>query len=220
MTASHTAVTPRQLSHAWRDWTEVIRMFADKVSAREQVKENVYREIHQSLTASLSGLVEQQQSPMDADLGDFYDQLLTLVQPWMSLTALRDADQRFTQNLLGQCQRYQREIDTQAGSSGERVPRTEPVSNGDIEIVRPLARSQSAWGTVGLLSLVFVGMLGVGLGSEFWPESWSESNLTIGTARHSVLWDDSQVRKWLLSGIVTVVTGCTAWAVFRGPRSY
>lgn len=221
MTAIRNLTTRRQLSQAWREWTDIVRLLAEKPSASDKISEFAYRKLHQEVTALVNGLRERS-SETDSRGADLSDQLNELVRPWMTLAALRDADEWIRKSVLLQCQDCQREIDAPVELAGMRIP-SEPSLAGKPKTAEQTARRQSVWGLVAF-TLLFFGVFAIGLGSEFWSEirqiTWI-SSLTdgLGTSWHDMMRTDD-VNFVLIRRVTVVIVILTAWVVFRPPRNY
>lgn len=94
------------LRAAWRQWTAVVSLYARRVRLRRGVDPAAYGVIHHEVVTICRGLVRQHEGAERA----YYESLLDLAQPWLSVRTLTQADSAVLRDLLGRCQGVERDL--------------------------------------------------------------------------------------------------------------
>jgi hypothetical protein len=88
------------LRKCWRQWAEIVELFARRRSTRGVVTPHEYQALHRDLIAvcrALAGTAEESKR-------EFYQELENLVQPWLALHVLEQTPREILFNLLARCQ--------------------------------------------------------------------------------------------------------------------
>ena len=86
----------------WNAWISYVELFAEKRSQRLQLQEQDYADTH----AQLMHACRTELTPTDNP--ELREQIATIAGPWITLNALKDADQKLLQGVMAEC----REVDT------------------------------------------------------------------------------------------------------------
>src|SRR5262249_12028877 len=86
------------LSRAWRRWTDIVELFAQRRTARWSVQHESYRALHRELLENCECLPTDEVT--EALLKEY---LLELAQPWVTPQALADAEQEILAALAERC---------------------------------------------------------------------------------------------------------------------
>lgn len=218
MTTIHNRATRRQLSQTWREWSDIVRRLVEKPSASGNISEATYGKVHQEMTA----LLRQRTSEADSQADDLCNQMSDVIRPWMALSVLRDADEWIRKDVLRQCQNCQREIDASEDTSATQNRRSESAIIANPATDLPV-KQRSAWGFT-LFLLLFLAVVVIGLGSEFWSDirqfTWIGRLMDglVSSWREMTRTDDVSFK--LVRRVTVVIVVLTAWAVFRRPRNF
>ena len=84
----------------WRQWTEIVRLFAARCERRHAIDPNEYHALHTELLQS-SHVRARQVDPTQEPL---FRELEEVLAPWVTLDSLAWADREIVYKLLGRCQ--------------------------------------------------------------------------------------------------------------------
>jgi hypothetical protein len=94
------------LRRCWRQWTAVVELFARRRPLRHVVAPQQYEALHRELLAACrtpAGMAAETKR-------DFYQDLESLVQPWLSLYVLEQTPRDILFDLFARCQQVEREL--------------------------------------------------------------------------------------------------------------
>jgi hypothetical protein len=96
----------RTLRVLWQRWTGVVALFANRAPGRRRLDPAEYERLYRELLRACEAAAESADPRSTAWLAD----LQHLVRPWLSSTALQQADQELLTDLLARCRRVEEQL--------------------------------------------------------------------------------------------------------------
>lgn len=94
------------LRRRWRQWSAIVRLFAQHRTGRDRVKESEYRALHDALLESC----RVQATRGDETRRSFFRQMEDMAKPWLTAHSLARADRAILLDLLARCQKVERAL--------------------------------------------------------------------------------------------------------------
>ena len=179
-------------------WTNVVRLFAEKRSARESIRDEDYRALHAKLLEACQAAASQAGLPSEQEATVL--ELQSLAQPWMNLESLQKASPQIALDLLHQGETCQ-----------ERLGKAKPARRSSVLLVFLL-----------IFGIGFLVTLGFGLAYDTSLSGPLADQLFgfIASIRKGIQFLHAQSLFWPMGTAIFALLVGLAYIVFRAPRNY
>ncbi len=185
----------RDLRRSWLRFSEIVRMFAEKRTQRNEIGAQDYETIHRELLQAIDDAMES--SP---DQRELYARMKELAAPWVHLGALQQADTQLLKDLSKRCDGFCQQL-----THGKAVQLSMGVS-------------------LTVLIALFLGTFALMAAPDLWAGLYDRiidgSGGTLADWFQALERNRNHSRTWLIAGVLPVATSAVAWFVFRAPRNY
>lgn len=187
--------TDRDLARKWQNFADVIRLFAEKRSSRNEITQEKYRSIHDALLQAVGK--EDAALPEQCDV---LHEIKQLAEPWVNVESLKQADTALMKDLAKRCDDLSKQL----------------ANRRSVKL--------SAGVSLAILVGVFVGAFVLVMGMDVWTGLYDGlfdgSRGIIGEWVDAVERNRDNSRSWLIAVVVAMAISVIALLVFRAPRTY
>ncbi|MGO8746487.1 MAG: hypothetical protein ACLQNE_10905 [Thermoguttaceae bacterium] len=104
-------VERRVLAKMWRQWSDIVCLFARQQRARDRMDRQAYHELYTELLAA----IREHQQAAEPSTEALFRRMEKLLVPWVSLGSLQFADREVTHRLMLECRAIQEGLDEGCG---------------------------------------------------------------------------------------------------------
>ncbi len=192
---SGTKSSNRELLRYWQQFSETIRLFAEKRNQRSEIRQEDYEQVHAGLIQSILDATES-----GSDQHQLHLAMKELAEPWVNVAALQEADARLLKDLAERCD-----------SLNQQLSKKSPAM---------LSSGVSLAILLGVFLAAFVLVLGIDVWSGLYDRFFDGSGAMVADWLDALERNRNHARSWLIGIVLALSTAATAWFVFRAPRTY